>query len=651
MRWPALLTVLIMLVVTELGVWQATRMNEIKTLEVLANRGSEARATLESELNTVLQLTLGMTSYIQSQEGELQPERLNAWLRNLTQYSRHVRNIGIAPGNRISFVHPLEGNEAALGLYYPDLKDQWPAVEKLIKDQKATLTGPINLKQGGRGFIYRVPIFIQGHYWGLVSTVIDADSLLKVLQPYNLPARSRLSLSAQDSDDPGSFHLFWGQALQPGDISKHMLLNLPNTQWQLTISRQIDALSPWLVRLTGWLCIFSGMSLYLRWQHHQTLRKTAVQTIRAQQEFSSVILDRVMDGILTLDAEGRMVSMNRAAHSLLGLDASASHTAEHLQTLLTPSQSTQPPFTQQEATRKEAAPQAFAEFIASLTGHFPLHCKISNTPAAGRDVEVLATGLLDVPQARWLVLMRDISERLRNERLKNEFVSTVSHELRTPLTSIAGALGLLANGVLGPLSEQAQLMVNVADSNARRLTLLINDLLDMEKLIAGHMRLHMEECDLAQLLEHALSENRGYAEKFDVTLEFINAAAETHSPLMVSVDTSRMMQVMANLLSNAIKYSPPNGVVTTRLAIAGVTASISVIDRGPGIPEEFHAHIFKKFTQADSSDTRGKGGTGLGLAITKELVEHMGGRITFTTGATQGTCFQIEFPVLDRKSG
>ncbi len=645
MRWPALLTVLIMLVVTELGVWQATRMNEIKTLEVLANRGSEARATLETELNTVLQLTLGMTSYIQSQGGELQPERLNAWLRNLTQYSRHVRNIGIAPGNRISFVHPLEGNEAALGLYYPDVKDQWPAVEKLIQERKATLTGPINLKQGGRGFIYRVPIFIEGHYWGLVSTVIDADSLFKVMQSYNVPAKSSLSLSVQDSGDPGTFHLFWGQALQPDDISKHILLNLPNTQWQLTISRQVDALSPWLVRLTGWLCIFLGMSFYLRWQHHQTLRKTAAQTIRAQQEFSSVILDRVMDGILTLDAEGRLVSMNRAALSLLGLDASESHTAEHLQTLLAPQEGIQ-----QENTQQEATPQNFAGFITSLTGHFPLQCKIRNTPAAGRDVEVLATSLLDVPQARWLVLMRDISERLRNERLKNEFVSTVSHELRTPLTSIAGALGLLANGVLGPLSEQAQLMVNVADSNARRLTLLINDLLDMEKLLAGHMRLHMEDCDLAQLLEHALKENRGYAEKFDVTLDFINAAAESHSPLTVSVDTSRMMQVMANLLSNAIKYSPPHGVVTTRLAVTGVTASISVIDQGPGIPEEFHAHIFKKFTQADSSDTRGKGGTGLGLAITKELVEHMGGRISFTTGANEGTCFVIEFPVQGRKS-
>lgn len=634
MRWPQWLLLLILLSLTELGAWQASRISEIKSLEQLANRGSEARAMLETELNAALHLTIGMTSFIQSQEGAVQADRLSAWIHNLIQNARHVRNIGLAPDNRIQFVYPREGNEGAIGLYYPDLPDQWPAVEKMIRDKKPTLTAPVELKQGGRGFIYRVPIYVNQTYWGLISTVINADSLLALMDAYNVQDEEGLALAAQSVTDATTYKHFWGREPHKHDIQYQMLLSLPSTQWQLTISRAPDMLTPWWLRGVCWLFIAVGMVIFLRWQQDQRLKRAADQTIRAQQEFNSVILDRVMDGILTLDAHGHLVSVNRAAGELLGLTDN----------------SKSPLPLQHVLEMNDVVHSDLENWLHALTQTPPHSGKLKNTPTAGRDVEVLTAPLLDVPKARWLVLLRDISDRLRNERMKNEFVATISHELRTPLTSIAGALSLLANGVLGDLSDKARQMVIVADANARRLTLLINDLLDMEKLLAGHMRLNMQACEIDRLLEQAINENRAYADKYEVALTFDNAVDAVHGPLELSLDPSRMMQVMANLLSNAIKYSPAKEVVTVRLEKHDAVARIKVIDHGPGIPNDFQSHIFQKFTQADGSDTRQKGGTGLGLAITKELVEHMAGRIGFTTHPREGTCFYVDFPILERGS-
>jgi signal transduction histidine kinase/sensor domain CHASE-containing protein len=642
MRWAALLVIALLILMSELTIWQAIRIHEVEIQEYLANRGSEARAKLESELNAALHLTIGMTSYIQSQEGQFQPERLTTWISNLIQNSRHVRNIGIAPNNRIQYIFPLQGNEAALGLYYPDLKDQWSAVEKMIQDRKPTLAGPITLKQGGRGFVYRVPIFIQDHYWGLVSTVFDADSLLTVMQSYNTKPEEGLTLATRDAEDPVQYRNFWGRVPRHEDLRHDMQLNLPNVQWRLTISRQPDAHTPWLMRGSAWLLIFLGVLGYARWQRQQASKKQADQAIRAEQAFNSAILERVMEGVLTLDEKGGFVSSNQAACELLGLDEI--RPGMQLQEVLD--------LTSAAPTRRddhETQPNAPSNWLQSLSGQLQ-RAKLKNSPHAGRDLEVMTAPLIDVPEARWLVLLRDISERLRNDRMKNEFVSTVSHELRTPLTSISGALSLLSNEVLGVMPEKALSLIKMADQNARRLTLLINDLLDMEKLLAGQMQMHPQPCDLIPLLEQSIRDNRGYADQFKVTLQLQSEPSVAAAPIHVWLDPSRLQQVLANLLSNAIKFSPPHESVTLRLERQAAIVRICVIDHGLGIPTEFHERLFQKFTQADSSDSRQKGGTGLGLAISKELVERMGGTIGFSTKVQEGTCFFVEFPIFEKQA-
>ncbi|MAF88498.1 MAG: PAS domain-containing sensor histidine kinase, partial [Pseudomonas sp.] len=237
-------------------------------------------------------------------------------------------------------------------------------------------------------------------------------------------------------------------------------------------------------------------------------------------------------------------------------------------------------------------------------------------------------------------LVRDITERKRIERMKSELVSIVSHELRTPLTSISGALGLIVGGALGEPSPNMGQMISIAHQNSLRLGRLVDDLLDMDKLVAGKMTLDLRAHALPTQLQQAIAANQGYASKHGVTLELLPAP-----DVQLMADDDRLQQVLANLISNAVKFSPQGGTVTLGSERRDDWVRISVRDQGPGIAPEFHTRIFQKFSQADSSDSRQKEGTGLGLAISKELIEHMHGRIGFDSEPGEGACFWCELPV------
>lgn len=234
----------------------------------------------------------------------------------------------------------------------------------------------------------------------------------------------------------------------------------------------------------------------------------------------------------------------------------------------------------------------------------------------------------------------DISELKRIDRMKSEFVSTVSHELRTPLTSIRGSLGLITGGVAGVLPEKARSLVEIAKNNCERLIRLINDILDSEKIESGKMQFDLRPMEVLPLLEQALADNQGFAAQHKVKL----VLQAPRQALRVNVDSDRLLQVMTNLLSNAIKFSPADGTVRVLLGRHAGRVRVEVSDDGPGIPEEFRARIFQKFSQADSSDTRQKGGTGLGLNIVKAMVERMEGSIAFASRLNVGTTFYFELP-------
>jgi CheY-like chemotaxis protein/two-component sensor histidine kinase len=196
---------------------------------------------------------------------------------------------------------------------------------------------------------------------------------------------------------------------------------------------------------------------------------------------------------------------------------------------------------------------------------------------------------------------------------------------------------------MGALPNKAAEMVSIAYKNSGRLVRIINDILDISTIEAGKLALQMRIVTLSELLRQSVEANAGFAEKCEV--RFVLEPVSVNDRVMA--DPDRLMQVVANLLSNAAKFSSPGADVLIRVRPDSTTLRIEVQDSGAGIPEEFKAHIFTKFAQADASATRRFEGTGLGLSIARKLTEAMGGSIGFESALGRGSVFYIELPRMD----
>lgn len=239
---------------------------------------------------------------------------------------------------------------------------------------------------------------------------------------------------------------------------------------------------------------------------------------------------------------------------------------------------------------------------------------------------------------------RDITEQKEVDKMKNEFVSIISHELRTPLTSIRGALGLVSSNTLGQLPDQVNTLLNIASNNTIRLINLINDILDLEKIKAGKMDFNYAEYEIMPLIEETVKLNEEYARQYNVRFEI----SKHLDNALINVDKDRLIQVLTNLFSNAAKFSYQNEPIIIDVERKKSLITVSITNKGHGIPEESFSKIFQSFSQVDSSDSRQKGGTGLGLSISKSIVEKMGGSVGFTSKLNESTTFYFELPEMHK---
>jgi PAS domain S-box-containing protein len=363
------------------------------------------------------------------------------------------------------------------------------------------------------------------------------------------------------------------------------------------------------------------------------IMKDAVESrdasLRKSEAHLQAIVDNTIDGLITITSKGIILRYNRGCEEIFGY--TTDEALGRNVSMLMP----KPDSDRHDGYLRRYAQTGERRFIGARREATGLHKNGHKI-----DLEVAIAEIKVGDEVLFSGIVRDITERKKIDKIKSEFVSTVTHELRTPLTSIMGSLGLLQAGSLGELPEKSKRMVNLAYDNGARLVNLINDILDIDKIEAGHLIFKRRRKKLAGLLKLSVEQNALYAKEHGARI----VLEDVPDDIILDTDPHRFQQVMGNLLSNAAKFSPQDGKVTVSAKMMGSAVRISVADNGPGIPPEFEDHVFEKFAQGDSSDTRKKGGTGLGMSIAKAIVERLGGRIAFKTKVGAGTVFYFDLP-------
>lgn len=352
-------------------------------------------------------------------------------------------------------------------------------------------------------------------------------------------------------------------------------------------------------------------------------RERAEEQLKASIAQQLALFDGALDAIVVVSSNGHIISMNRSAQQMF-VTASQDSTNLDFAALIDTAEGKEPPT------------------FAGIRRYADGGGRVSEITAKRQDGETFSAelALSEVKLHRhsiYIAVFRDITDRRKAEQAKREFISTVSHELRTPLTSIAGSLKLLLHLSGKDLAPDAARLVNIADRNTQRLVKLVNEILDIDKLEAGKMSFTLTDAILEDVIDAVVEAISPMARDSGVSIQVVHEDAQT----VVRTDTLRFSQALTNLLSNAIKFSPKGGIVQIRISLTAATALIAVNDSGPGIPPDFISRVFSKFSQATGPGLMYKGGTGLGLSIVKEIVDQLGGKVSFDTGPS-GTTFYIE---------
>lgn len=543
----------------------------------------------------------------------------------------------------IKYMASASGDKSLAGLDLAAEPTRKEAMDYAMDSGSISITAPVRLVSGNAALMFFIPVYNKGiipesvedkrqQIRGFICGIFETEQLVST------------SLSQYDTSD---FHLqikdlgtgmpYYGSLPDLSDQARYLTwtrhwshagrsLELQLVPSKSMLSRNSGQQS-WYV-LTGGLVLCSLLGIFLLVLTGRSARIEHLITQRTK-ELSS-ILDNAIESIVIVDQQGLIERVNKETSLLFGYA---------MPTLLRQPVSKLLACLPEHKNHQLLQPLTI-EQLNLWVGHT---VEVTGLGEDGQQIP-LEMGLSRVETADkhlFTLMLHDLRERKKIDRMKSEFISTVSHELRTPLTSINGSLGLLAGGVVGELPSAAQHLVQIAKTNTDRLVRLVNDILDIEKLEFGQLKLQPAEVEVLALLQEAKLQNQAYADKYSVRLDLVVAADAT--PVFLYQDKFRLLQILSNLISNAIKFSPSHSVVKLSYQLKESQLVIQVKDQGSGIAESFRSKIFQKFAQADSSDSRSNQGSGLGLNISKTLVEMMQGTIDFESELGKGTCFSLTF--------
>jgi PAS domain S-box-containing protein len=369
-------------------------------------------------------------------------------------------------------------------------------------------------------------------------------------------------------------------------------------------------------------------------KHEKIIQEKTQNEEVALQKYKKVLLEKkntdavirsIAEGLVVVDAEGKVIMVNPAAEKLLGV------------------------------SKKEKVGTRLAENLRKE--HFVSLAK--NSPLAGdenREIELkgadddtkkvlrASSAVIENENGQtvgMVSVLSDITKQKELDALKSKFVASVSHELRTPLIAIDKSISLLLSEATGDVSETQEQFLSIASRNLKRLSSLINDLLDMSKLEAGKMSLDRRPSSIKEVISEVAQSLQNWANTKSIAISL--DIQEGIPP--VDMDPNRIIQVFNNLVGNSIKFTPQKGTITIKAQRESDTVKIAVSDNGIGVSKEELPKIFDKFYQAEGRSSTDISGTGLGLSIVKEIIELHGGTIRAESKEGQGMRFTFTLPL------
>ncbi|TYR76413.1 cell wall metabolism sensor histidine kinase WalK [Rossellomorea vietnamensis] len=343
-----------------------------------------------------------------------------------------------------------------------------------------------------------------------------------------------------------------------------------------------------------------------------------MHALSQEKEQLSSILSSMADGVITFNRDGTILITNPPAERFL-----------------------QQWYYEQEGNEQEAIPPNLKELLEKVilleneqTGEVSLQ---------GRSYVVIVSPLYNEEYVRGAVaVVRDMTEERRLDKLRKDFIANVSHELRTPIAMLQGYSEAIIDDIAASEEEKKEI-AKIIYEESLRMGRLVNDLLDLARMEAGHITLNYEKTDISGFLERVTNKFQGIAKEKNIELSFIGEKSNDQEQL-IYIDPDRIEQVLTNLVDNALRHTPDTGHVHVNYKPTKSGVLVEVSDSGSGIPEEDLPFVFERFYKADKARTRGKSGTGLGLAIARNIIDAHNGQISVHSKLDQGTTFSFFLP-------
>lgn len=674
---PAALALLVVAVGWIVAENQARKTHGLSQRAEVSTQVAMLRADLEGIVNGTIQLVRGLIATIAT-EPEMEQDRFAELASQLIDDQLLLRNLGAAPDMILQMMYPIEGNEQAIGLNYITHPVQREAALRARDLGELILAGPVDLVQGGRGFVGRFPVFVSDgndthSFWGLVSAVMDVDVLYELA---GLNDNMPISISLRGRDATGAEGpAFFGPEITDADDPVFAKVQLPSGAWQIAAIPHggWERLPPtiWATRALLLLgaCLILIPSIQMgrlmaqrsdairglrdanntltrqmsdleaaRAAQEETTARLA-ESLQLQQEVASRfenVAEISNSWVWEQDADLRFVHVSGAFERLTGVRADYILGKTNEQII-----ASRPDIRESadwdELYRRIAAREAFSGFVfrqTSENGQFRWF-QLSGTPifddkghfagyrGAGMDVTEMQAARAAAEEAN---------------RAKSMFLANMSHEIRTPLNGVLGMAEALRDVLSDP---EHKTMADTIRGSGEGLMHVLNDILDISKIEAGKMRLDNTVFYPADVVARVAELHRpGLIEKGLA----LHIDTGPDAPLMRRGDAHRLGQILHNLLDNAGKFTETGEIRLSLANAPGGNVLITVRDSGIGMTPDQMGRMFEDFVQADGTITRRYGGTGLGMSIVRRLVWLMGGTITVDSALGRGTEVRLSIP-------